>query len=336
MPRTIALLIYPDCQLLDVSGPWQVFATANQLSERRLYRLHLVAERPGPVTTNGGLILQAEHAWRELDTLAPLDTLLLSGGSGVRAQYQDPALLETLRHQAARVRRLGSICTGAFLLAAAGLLDGRQATTHWRHCKQLANDYPRIEVLADALYLESGGLYTSAGVTAGIDLALSLLEADQGSELAGRVARELVMFLHRPGGQSQFSEVLAQQHKASGPLRRLLDRLHADPGKAYRLEDMADYIAVSPRHLSRLFRHQLGTTPGSYLTRLRLEQARLALIESPQPLPLERLARRWQLGGAEQLRRLFQRHYGVSPTLYRQRFGRRLPDHIPPSLAKDA
>lgn len=336
MSRTIALLAYPDCQLLDVSGPWQVFATANQLSERLLYRLHLVAEHPGPVTTNGGLTLQAGHAWQALDTLAPLDTLLIAGGSGVMAQRQDSVLLQILRDQAKAVRRLGSVCTGAFLLAAAGLLDGRQATTHWRHCQHLASDYPRVDVIANALYLESAGLYTSAGVTAGIDLALSLLEADQGSELAGRVARELVMFLHRPGGQSQFSEVLAQQHKASGSLRRLLDQLHANPGKAYRLEDMADYIAVSPRHLSRLFRHQLDTTPGTYLTRLRLEHARLTLIENTHPPSLERLARRWQLGGAEQLRRLFQRYYGVSPTIYRQRFGRRPQDNHSLSSAKEA
>ncbi|MCH4562649.1 MULTISPECIES: GlxA family transcriptional regulator [Halomonas] len=336
MPRTVVMLAYPDCQLLDVSGPWQVFATANELSGRPLYGLHLASAQPGTVTTNGGLALQAGITWQRLDTLGPLDTLLIPGGNGVMAQCRDPALLETLRHQAGTVRRLGSVCTGAFLLAAAGLLDGRQATTHWRHCQRLASDYPRVEVQTDALYLESGGLYTSAGVTAGIDLALSLLETDQGSELAGRVARELVMFLHRPGGQSQFSEVLAHQQKASGPLRRLLDRLHADPGKPYRLEELADYIAVSPRHLSRLFRRQLDTTPGNYLTRLRLEQARLALVESPQPPSLERLARHWQLGGAEQLRRLFQRHYGVSPTLYRQRFSHCPDNRSPRSLAKDA
>ncbi|GGX91536.1 AraC family transcriptional regulator [Litchfieldella qijiaojingensis] len=336
MSRTIALLAYPDCQLLDVSGPWQVFASANQLSGHTPYRLHLVAERVGPVTTNGGLPLLADLAWQELDSLAPLDTLLIAGGSGVAMQCQNPALLQILRYQSKAVRRLGSVCTGAFLLAAAGLLDGRRATTHWRHCERLAKDYPGVEVLADALYLESSGLYTSAGVTAGIDLALSLLEADQGSELAGQVARELVMFLHRPGGQSQFSEVLAQQQRASGSLRRLLDRLHADPAKPYRLEDMADYIAVSPRHLSRLFRRQLNTTPGTYLTRLRLEQARLTLVGSAQPPSLERLARRWQLGGAEQLRRLFQRYYGVSPTIYRQRFGHRSRDNSSLSLLKDA
>ncbi|WP_104202499.1 GlxA family transcriptional regulator [Billgrantia saliphila] len=321
MPRTVVFLAYPDCQLLDVSGPWQVFASANDLSGHPLYRLHLAADAPGSLPTNGGLPLQADTAWSALDALGPLDTLLVAGGRGVMAQRNHAELLAMLRQQAERVSRLGSICTGAFLLAAAGLLDGHRATTHWRHCAQFAHEYPEVRVVPDALYVESAGRYTSAGVTAGIDLALSLLEADHGSGLAGQVARELVLFLRRPGGQSQFSEVLASHGRVSGALRRLLDRLHADPAAPHRLEELAESVGVTPRHLSRLFRRQLDTTPGAYLTRLRLEQARLALIDDHRPPPLERLARQWRLGGAEQLRRLFQRHYGISPTLYHQRFG---------------
>lgn len=319
MSHHVALLAYPDCQLLDVSGPWQVFATANELAGTRLYHLYLIADRPGLVVTNGGLALQATHGWRGQSTLPPLDTLLVAGGSGVTNPCNDPDLHVWLRHQANDVRRLGSVCTGAFLLAAAGLLDGHRVTTHWRHAARLASHHPALEVEADALYIECRGRYTSAGVTAGVDLALSLLESDHGAALAGRVARELVLFLHRPGGQSQFSEILKHQQDA-GPLRRLLDHLHADPGADHRLESMAERMAVSPRHLSRLFRRYLDTTPGTYLTRLRLEQARLTLLESRQPVPLERLATRWRLGGAEQLRRQFQRYYGVSPSVYRQRF----------------
>ncbi|MGQ4877593.1 GlxA family transcriptional regulator [Billgrantia sp. LNSP4103-1] len=321
MSRTVVLLAYPGCQLLDVSGPWQVFASANDLSGQTLYRLHLAADAPGSVATNGGLALQADIAWDELAALDPLDTLLVAGGRGVTRQCQRPELLDALKERSRLARRLGSICTGAFLLAAAGLLDGRQATTHWRYCTQLASDYPTVRVVPDALYVESAGRFTSAGVTAGIDLALALLEADHGSDLAGRVARELVLFLRRPGGQSQFSEVLASQNRACGALRQLLDCIHADPGAPHRLETLADSLGVTPRHLSRLFRQQLATTPGAYLTRLRLEQARLALLASERQPPLERLARQWRLGGAEQLRRLFQRHYGISPTLYYQRFG---------------
>ncbi|MEA2119621.1 GlxA family transcriptional regulator [Halovibrio sp. HP20-50] len=319
MSRHIALLAYPDCQLLDVSGPWQVFATANELSQRPLYQLTLAASAPGKLMTNGGLALDASHSLDQLAALQPLDTLLVAGGSGVARQCETPEMLVTLRALAPQVRRLGSICSGAFLLAAAGLLDGLRVTTHWRHADALASAYPSLKVEPDALYVESGGRYTSAGVTAGIDLALSLVEADHGAELAGRVARELVVFLHRPGGQSQFSEILRGQ-QAAGPLRRLLDRLHADPAAEHSVTGMADFMAVTPRHLSRLFKRHLNTTPGTYLTQLRLEQARLALLNEREQLSLERLAQRWRLGGAEQLRRQFQRYYGVSPSVYRQRF----------------
>ncbi|SDK81009.1 Transcriptional regulator GlxA family, contains an amidase domain and an AraC-type DNA-binding HTH domain [Modicisalibacter muralis] len=320
MSRSIALLAYPRCQLLDVSGPWQVFASANELAGKPLYRLTLLGESPGPLATNSGMAFHADRSWHSLGVEETLDTLLVAGGSGVTEQCGNAALIDKLRELAPHVRRIGSVCTGAFLLAAAGLLDGHRATTHWRHCHRLAEAYPAISVDSDALYLESQGRYTSAGVTAGIDLALSLLEADHGAELAGRVARELVVFLHRPGGQSQFSEALRSQQRDVGPLRRLLDELHANPGADHCLEAMAARMAVSPRHLSRLFHRYLDTTPGAYLTRLRLEQARQTMLASPTPLPLERLARHWRLGGAEQLRRLFQRHYGVSPSVYRQRF----------------
>lgn len=326
MTRHVALLAYPDCQLLDVSGPWQVFASANALSPQPLYQLTLVADSVGPVATNGGLAVHATHSYQQLNHLLPLDTLLVAGGSGVIQQREIAAVKEVLCEIAPQVRRLGSICSGAFLLAAAGLLDGCRVTTHWRHAQQLAAEYPALSVEPDALYIESNGLYTSAGITAGIDLALSLVEADHGAALAGRVARELVVFLHRPGGQSQFSEALRHQQDA-GPLRRLLDQLHADPASDHSLERMADVMAVTPRHLTRLFRRHLQVTPGAYLTQLRLEQARLALLNEREQLSLERLAQRWRLGGAEQLRRQFQRYYGVSPSVYRQRFA---SSHVDP------
>ena len=319
MTRHVALFAYPDCQLLDVSGPWQVFASANALSPHPLYQLTLVADKAGPVATNSGLAVHATHSYHQLNCLQPLDTLLVAGGSGVMEQRDIAAVKEMLCEVSPEVRRLGSICSGAFLLAAAGLLDGCRVTTHWRHASQLAEEYPALTVERDALYIESNGRYTSAGVTAGIDLALSLVEADHGTELAGRVARELVVFLHRPGGQSQFSEILRHQ-QAAGPLRRLLDQLHADPSVDHGLESMAELMAVSPRHLTRLFKRHLNITPGAYLTQLRLEQARLALLNEREYHSLERLAQRWRLGGAEQLRRQFQRYYGVSPSVYRQRF----------------
>ena len=325
MTRHVAMLAYPDCQLLDVTGPWQVFASANALSPHPLYQLTLLADVVGPVVTNSGLAVNATHSYHQLNALLPLDTLLVAGGSGVMQQRDIAAVKNALCETAPQVRRLGSICSGAFLLAAAGLLDGYRVTTHWRHAQQLADEYPALRVEPDALYTESNGRYTSAGVTAGIDLALSLVEADHGAGLAGRVARELVMFLQRPGGQSQFSEILRHQQTA-GPLRRLLDHLHADPSVAHDVESMSDLMAVSPRHLTRLFRPHLKTTPSAYLTQLRLEQARLALLNEREQLSLERLAQRWRLGGAEQLRRQFQRYYGVSPSVYRQRFASSLAD----------
>ena len=318
--RNVALLAYPDCQLLDISGPWQVFASANALSSEPLYQLTLVADVIGPVATNGGLVVHATHTFHQFAALLPLDTLLVAGGNGVIRQCEEPATRHALTEVVPQVRRVGSICSGAFLLASIGVLDGCRVTTHWRHAQQLAEEYPALNVEPDALYIESNGRFTSAGVTAGIDLALSLVEADHGAMLAGRVARELVVFLHRPGGQSQFSEALRRQ-SAVGPLRTLLNQLHADPTGAHSLSTMADVMAVTPRHLARLFKRYLHTTPGTYLTQLRLEQARLALLDERQSVPLERLAERCRLGSAEQLRRQFQRYYGVSPSVYRQRFG---------------
>lgn len=332
MTRHVALLAYPDCQLLDVSGPWQVFASANALSPKPLYQLTLVADMVGPVDTNGGLAVHATHSYHQLNRLLPLDTLLVVGGSGVIQQREIAAVKEVLCEIAPQVRRLGSICSGAFLLADAGLLDGCRVTTHWRHAEQLAAEYPALSVEPDALYIESNGRYTSAGITAGIDLALSLVEADHGAALAGRVARELVVFLHRPGGQSQFSEALRHQQDA-GPLRRLLNQLHANPAGDHSLERMADVMAVTPRHLTRLFKRHLQVSPGAYLTQLRLEQARLALLNEREQLSLERLAQRCRLGGAEQLRRQFQRYYGVSPSVYRQRFASSPVDPIQESVS---
>ncbi|WP_106475646.1 GlxA family transcriptional regulator [Phytohalomonas tamaricis] len=316
MPSEIDVFIYPNCQLLDASGPWQVFASANELAGEMLYRLRLLAIAPGPVRTNGGMTLLASHA---LETTSPGDTLLIAGGSGVDAQRRDSTLLERLRQRAPLTRRVGAVCTGAFLLAAAGLLDGRSATTHWRHCQRLVREFPAVDVAPDALYVESNGLYTSAGVTAGIDLALSLLAADHGSRLAGEVARELVVFLHRPGGQAQFSETLRAQLSGHGRLRTLIDELSADPSVDVDLDTLAARLAVTPRHLHRLFQRELGLPPGAFLTRLRLEAARRRLLESSDSVT--QIAERCRIGGAEQLRRLFQRHYGLPPRVYRARFG---------------
>lgn len=314
MSHTVDLVIYPDCQLLDASGPWQVFASANTLLGRKHYELRLNAMDPGNVRTNGGMTLVATHP---LATTPPGDTLLIAGGHGVHELGDDA--IAALAARADSTPRVGSICTGAFALARTGLLDGRCVTTHWRQAERLAQRFPRVHVAADALYRESGGIYTSAGVTAGMDLALALIAGDHDHQLAGEVARELVMFLHRPGDQAQFSEGLRCQLASHGRLRALIDRVLNEPLADWNSERLAESIAVTPRHFQRLFRQQLSMTPIEFLTRLRLESARRLLAESDASLA--QIAEHCRVGGAEQLRRQFQRRYGLPPSVYRARFG---------------
>lgn len=316
--KSIAVLAYPDCQLLDVTGPLQVFASANELLPAPAYELLILAREAGPVVTNSGLTL---HAHRDLQEAGQLDTLLVAGGHGVEAASRDVELTRWLAAKATEVRRLGSVCTGAFLLAEAGLLTGRRAVTHWRHCRALARRFPDIRVEPDALYLRDGGVYSSAGVTAGIDLALALLRDDQGHQVAAGVARELVMFMHRPGGQSQFSTQLTEQAPISAPLRRAVEAVRTAPSSHMTLESLAERASVSSRHLSRLFRNELDLSAGDFIERVRIEQAQRR-IES-QRAPLSHVARECGFGSADRMRRAFLRHLGVNPSEYRQRFASR-------------
>jgi len=313
--KPIAVLAYPDCQLLDVTGPLQVFASANELLPEPAYAPLILAQEAGPVRTNSGLTLYAQ---RGLKDAGALDTLLIAGGRGVELACRDGELIAWLVAQSAHTRRLGSVCTGAFLLAESGLLAGRRAVTHWKHCRALARRYPDIRVDPDALYLCDGGIYSSAGVTAGIDLALALLRDDCGHQLAVEVARELVMFMHRPGGQSQFSARLAEQSPVSAPLRRAVDAVCQAPDRDLTLETLAQRAAVSARHLSRLFRRELDLSVGDFIERVRLERARLELEQSA--MSLAAIAERSGFGSADRMRRAFLRHLGVNPSEYRQRF----------------
>lgn len=327
MTHTVDLFVYPDCQLLDASGPWQVFASTNTLLGRPHYELRLTAIEPGEVRTNGGMTLVATHALGTPSpaTTIPSGTLLVAGGHGVHEL--DDTVIRKLAERAASASRVGSICSGAFALARTGLLDGCCVTTHWRQAERLAREFPGIDVAADALYRQCGNLYTSAGVTAGMDLALALVAADHDHRLASEVARELVMFLHRPGDQTQFSEGLRCQLASHGRLRALVDRVLNDPLADWNSDSLAAAMAVTPRHFQRLFRQQLSMTPVEFLTRLRLESARRLLAESDAPLA--RIADHCRIGGAEQLRRQFQRRYGLAPSAYRARFGRPLPNPAP-------
>lgn len=313
---------------LDVTGPLQVFASAND--ERRshglppAYTLTLLADAPGPVATSGGFALLADEA-REAVDLAGLDTLLVPGGDGVIAQLEHAALLDWLRAAEPRVRRLGSVCSGALLLAEAGLLDGQRATTHWSRVDLLRRRHPAVQVDGDCLHTfdaahpQAGHVFTSAGVTAGIDLALALVEADLGRPLALAVARRLVVFLRRPGGQAQFSRLLAAETTCSPRLASLIAWIPGQIGADLSLDALAAQACLPPRTLTRAFARELGLSPGRYVERVRLEAATALLAQAQASV--ETVARLCGFAHPETMRRAFHKHHGISPQAYAQRFG---------------
>ncbi|MGU3360713.1 GlxA family transcriptional regulator [Methylobacterium sp. M6A4_1b] len=319
-PRRIEILAFPGVQLLDVSGPLQVFATANDLAGAgpAPYALRVVAAGGGTIRSSAGLGLATE-ALPPAD--APVDTLVVTGGRGVDGAIAD-GLPAWVADRASRARRVASVCTGAFLLGAAGLLDGRRAVTHWTRCDALARRHPEARVEPDPIFVRDGPVWTSAGVTAGIDLALALVEADLGRAAALGVARHLVVFLKRPGGQAQFSTVLSQQvlSPAAGGGRFealqawIADHLDAD----LTVPRLAEAAGMSPRGFARHYQAATGLTPARALERQRVEAARRLLAETS--LPVKRIAARCGFGSEETLRRSFLRHVAVAPASYRQRF----------------
>ena len=317
-PRAVEVLAYPAAQLLDVTGPLQVFATVNQLRAAPglapPYATRVVAQGGGAVTSSAGLSLLADELPKGLGP----DTLLVAGGPGVGAAAADAGLLSWLRARAAVARRVASVCTGAFLLAEAGLLDGRRATTHWAHCAALARRYPAIRVEPDPIFVRDGAVWSSAGVTAGIDLALALVEADLGRTVALAAARQLVMFLKRPGGQAQFSAALSAQ-LAEDRWGALHAWMAARLDRPIRLEAMAAEAGMSPRSFSRHYTAETGTTPARALERLRVEAAARLLAETR--LPVKRICRRCGFAAEETMRRAFLRVLAVGPREYRARFG---------------
>jgi transcriptional regulator GlxA family with amidase domain len=318
--RRIVMLGYPGAQILDISGPLEVFARTSRWlrDHRRLaydaYPLQLVAPRGGWFETSGGLRLQAACSYSKASRA---HTLLIAGGIGYRNQLADRALLKWIAAQAPQVARLGSICTGALLLAGAGVLRSKRATTHWAYFDHLREVAPDVEVDRDAIFVRSGNLYTSAGVTTGMDMALAMVEADWGKATAVAVAQELVMFLKRPGGQSQFSRHLAAQQRDDvfGALELwMLEHLDADLS----VEALARRASMSPRHFARLFKLRLGTTPAAYVRRLRVEEARRQ-IESGSAR-VKHVARSSGFTDDQHMRRAYKRLLGVTPAEYRSRF----------------
>lgn len=317
-PRVIEIVAFPSVQLLDVSGPLQVFSTANDIVRESggapPYAPRVVAQGCGDIVASAGLGITASRL-PPID--AALDTLVIAGGEGVQAAAADPALVDWIRLRANSARRVASVCTGAFLLAATGLLDGRRAATHWSLCDELARKFPAIRVEPDPIFVRDGPVWTSAGVTAGIDLALAMVEKDLGRTVALAVARYLVVFLKRPGGQAQFSTALSLQAAEDkfGPLH---DWISAHLADEISLAILARQAGMSQRSFSRHYTEQTGLTPGRAVERLRVEAARQLLLESR--LPIKRISRRCGFGSEETMRRSFQRLLGATPQDYRVRF----------------
>jgi transcriptional regulator GlxA family with amidase domain len=327
-PRTIVFALYDKVTLQDVAAPLEIFARANDFGAR--YEVLLASPDGAAVATTAFVALNVDVSVSEVPDR--IDTLLVPGGVPADFTFTpgehdipeeqtpdavEPAL-EMVRELAPRARRVASVCTGAFVLAALGLLDGRRATTHWAHCQELAANYPKVVVEADSLFVQDGRFITGAGISAGIDLALALVESDYGPDMARRVARWMVVFLQRPGGQAQFSVWTESALPVTGGLREILDSVVCDPGADHSISAMAARAAVSERHLARMFREQVGLTPGRYVEQARLEAAKVLLAAGDHSQ--EAVARRAGFGSADTMRRTFRRNLAVSPSTYRSRF----------------
>jgi transcriptional regulator GlxA family with amidase domain len=316
MPKAIHVLAFANVQVLDVTGPLQVFASANDIARQQglpaPYAPSVIASGGGAVMSSAGLALVAEPLPEQGS-----DTLIIAGGWGVYGAAQDASLVKWVREHAHGCRRVASVCTGAFLLAASGWLDGRRVVTHWTRCEQLARQYPRLQVEANPIFINDGPVWTSAGVTAGIDLALAMVEADLGRTMALEVARQLVVFLKRPGGQSQFSVTLSLQQQGER-----FDELHVwiseNLGKDLGIATLAEQAGMSERSFVRHYRADTGQTPARAVELIRIETARRLL--SGTGVPIKRLAVQCGFGSEETLRRSFLRAMGVTPQAYRERF----------------
>ena len=312
---------YPGIIALDLVGPHEVFAAAGEVALRTrrdadAYRLEIVAPEAGVVTTTRGPALVADRALSAVR--GEIDTLVMVGGEGARAAATDMAFVAGVGRLARRARRVTSVCTGAYVLAATGLLDGRRATTHWAWCDDFAQQYPTVIVDADPIFVRDGNVWTSAGVTAGMDLALALVDEDLGRDVALMTARQLVLFVQRPGGQSQFSAQLGAQLAARQPIRELQQWIVEHPGSDLGVERLAARVAMSPRHFARVFREEVGSTPAAYVERVRVEVAR-RLLETTD-FGVDEIARTAGFGTTETTRRAFARRVGTNPSEYRDRF----------------
>jgi transcriptional regulator GlxA family with amidase domain len=317
--RRIVFLVQPQFILIDLAGPWQVFHFANLLSSsgHTPYVLDVVSMTANPkVVAHGDLTMVAQRSggsWK-----GNVDTIIVPAALGMEQMPSDTPMLRRFRSLAGKSRRVAAVCFGAFFLAAAGLLNGRRATTHWRGCDLLAQRYPDVTVEPDMIFVKDGNVYTSAGATAGIDMALALVEEDLGRELALDVARNLVMFIRRPGGQTQFSAALESQMTEREPLRELLSWATEHPEKNLTVESMAARVHMSPRNFSRVFLREIGKTPARFVEQLRVDAARQRLEETDANLEI--VSQKCGFGSANSMRRSFLRVLNVPPSEYRERF----------------
>jgi transcriptional regulator GlxA family with amidase domain len=321
-PRRITLAIYPEVQSLDLVGPLEVFATANRFvpGGAPAYELEVVAVDAGVVRASSGLRLAADRPLGSPSSARnrSIDTLVVAGGQGTEDAIRDGRLVRWLAAVAPGCRRVTSVCSGAFLRAAAGLLDGRRATTHWSECDTLARFFPAVSVEPDPIFVRDGNVATSAGITAGMDLALALVEEDHGREVALEVARWLVMFVQRPGGQSQFSSQLQTQLAERSPLRELQAWIVDHPADDLSVPVLAARVSMSTRHFARVFREEVGATPAAYVEQVRVEAARRLLESTTRAV--DDVARACGFGTTETMQRAFHRTVGVTPGEYRRHF----------------
>lgn len=320
--KHIAFLVIPNATLLDITGPYEAFSLAAQClqsggKEDISYILHTLSlDRNKIVKTSSGLCLQCEGSIKSLDY--PIDTLFIPGIPESLEDMVDVKTLSWIKQQSIQVRRLCSVCTGAFILAEAGILDNRKVATHWKLCEKLARDYSFLEVDSESIFIKDGHVYTSAGVSSGIDLALALIEEDFGRALALEVARDLVVYLKRPGNQAQFSVALKHQDSDYQPIQAIKDWLLEHLKDRITVEQLAEQVLMSPRNFARVFTRETGITPAKYIEKLRLETACRFLTETQ--LTLETISCKCGLTNIDNMRRLFIKHLKVTPSDYRKRF----------------
>jgi transcriptional regulator GlxA family with amidase domain len=322
--RRIAMIIYPGCVMMDACGPLEAFSFANlalelagKITEQTpVYSMCIIAEQKGPVKTSSGITIEADYGFEDIPS--DIDTLIIAGMPRVLDVLKDAKLREFLKSMSARVRRVVSICTGALFLAESEILNGRRATTHWLFCDFLASHYHDVRVEPDKVFVRDGNVYTSGGVTAGIDLALSLVEEDWGWEVASGAARGMLVFMRRPGGQSQFGAYMMNEARTRKDFRELQAWVVSNPKADLSVESLAERMNMSPRNFTRVFCQEVGVTPAKFVERIRVEAARNMILKSDSPV--ESIAGNCGFHNAEQMRRSFQRILNTSPQDYRSNF----------------